>query len=128
MLQCWIYDEHKRPKFNEILQKIEHFLLHPKTLTEKTELNDVSNPLLNDFLVPDEFEHVPDLDEWLNKINLGSYKRDLHAQGFCSLENLSNITARYMKDSSQPIFLFTCFFLVLARIMRNKNYVYKTQL
>ena len=94
MLKCWIYDEKRRPSFSELLQEIEDFLSHPKTITAEVAMIDISVPLLNRSS-PARVQAPPSLDEFLDRAKLGHYRRSFHAQGIDSIQSLSNITVRY---------------------------------
>jgi len=94
MLQCWIYDEKRRPNFQEILQKINKFLSHPKTLTEEVEMIDISGPLLSPTAPNTGLEGVPNIDAWLDMVQNGKYDRSLYDQEISNLESRNNITTR----------------------------------
>ena len=93
MLQCWSYDERRRPNFQTILGKLEQFVQNPKLLQAPVEMLDLSAPLLSPES-PTSLQDVNTLDEWLDMVRLGRYRRSFYANGIKDLETLAHITPR----------------------------------
>ena len=112
MLQCWSYDERRRPTFTEILTSLEQFIHNPKLLQSPVEMLDLSAPLLSPES-PTSLQDVNNLDEWLDMVRLGRYRRSFYAHGIKDLESLAHITPRYVdkskfKQISLSAFFFNC--------------------
>jgi len=93
MLQCWCYDPVRRPSFYDILSQICKFVRQPALLTSnesETQQNDISAPLLNPS-TPTTLRDISTLDEWLDMVKLGIYRRSFYENGISDLEALAQI-------------------------------------
>ncbi|XP_043573828.1 ephrin type-A receptor 7-like isoform X3 [Chiloscyllium plagiosum] len=98
MLECWQKDRNDRPKFAQILSILNKMGRNPESL--KTIPNGCvsSRPQnLHIPLVDQTFPAFPCFDsvgEWLDAIEMGRYKDNFTAAGYCYLESVARMTVQ----------------------------------
>uniref|UniRef100_F6ZB89 receptor protein-tyrosine kinase n=1 Tax=Ciona intestinalis TaxID=7719 RepID=F6ZB89_CIOIN len=90
MLKCWSYEPKRRPTLLEIIKTLDHFIKQPSSLQDDMEA-DASAPLLKPDS-PNSIQDVSTLDEWLDMVKLGRYRRSFHNNGINDLESLAHIS------------------------------------
>uniref|UniRef100_H2YLJ6 receptor protein-tyrosine kinase n=1 Tax=Ciona savignyi TaxID=51511 RepID=H2YLJ6_CIOSA len=90
MLKCWSYEAKRRPHPIEIIRTLDQFIKQPNLLLD-TKSHDASAPLLNPDS-PTSLNEVSTLDEWLDMVKLGKYRRSFHTNGINDLESLVHIS------------------------------------
>ncbi|XP_076803976.1 ephrin type-A receptor 4-A-like [Clavelina lepadiformis] len=91
MLMCWSFEPRRRPNFSDIFAQLGSFIRQPNQLQSEA-LVDNSAPLLNPDS-PTTLQDVSNLEEWLDMVKLGRYRRSFYAHGINDLESLAHITA-----------------------------------
>ncbi|XP_048581123.1 ephrin type-B receptor 1-B isoform X2 [Nematostella vectensis] len=86
MLDCWHKDKCKRPKFVDIVQRIEDLIRSPEKLNDgfihaySFSKNDTPN-----------FDEVVSIEEWLESINMGRYVNTFSNQGYMNLDQVRRL-------------------------------------
>ncbi|KAL9970856.1 hypothetical protein ACROYT_G023307 [Oculina patagonica] len=90
MLDCWDKDKNKRPKFSEIVSRLDGLFRSPESL------KDDSLPLKSTSAEEDmpEFQSV---DDWLKHLNMGTYSEAFKAASINSLKQITRMEDRDLK-------------------------------
>ncbi|XP_042194398.1 ephrin type-A receptor 7 [Callorhinchus milii] len=97
MLECWQKERTDRPKFAQILSILNKMGRNPENLksTPSTSISRSQN--LHIPLLDQSFPAFPSFDsvgEWLDAIDMGRYKDNFTAAGYCYLESVARMTVQ----------------------------------
>ncbi|XP_066027769.1 ephrin type-A receptor 4 [Pocillopora verrucosa] len=82
MLNCWNAERNKRPKFSEIVKKLDVLIRSPDKLNEDTSTVPRSPKM--------EYTSMTTVQEWLESIKMGQYHDKFNKAGFTHLNQVAN--------------------------------------
>ncbi|XP_066916418.1 ephrin type-B receptor 1-B-like [Clytia hemisphaerica] len=85
MLQCWHKDRLKRPRFSNILQKVEEWLKNPDRLTDIASVITKRDENL-------DYSVLDDLASWLEAINMKQYLKMFTESGYMTPKDILYLT------------------------------------
>ncbi|XP_058853476.1 ephrin type-A receptor 7-like isoform X1 [Acipenser ruthenus] len=98
MLDCWQKDQNERPKFAQIHSILNKMVRNPESIKTSTvprtssRPQSTSIPLIERTLT--SFPCFNSVGEWLEAIDMGRYKDNFTAAGYCYLESVARMTVQ----------------------------------
>ncbi|KAG2460471.1 EPHA7 protein, partial [Polypterus senegalus] len=96
MLDCWQKDRDERPKFAQIHSILNKMVRNPESIKTstitRTRPQSTSIPLIERTFT--SFPSFNSVGEWLEAIEMGRYKDNFTAAGYCYLESVARMTVQ----------------------------------